>query len=98
MSVIDSLITNRTGGFYNTTDLNRVAEAVQYAKNRLNAAGFNITVTAKQNWTMADIPNVSQMTAYLSDIAAIRAALAVLPTTPTVPPDMDALTVREANA
>ena len=97
MSIIDSLITNRTGGFYNTTDLNRVAEAVQYAKNRLNAAGFNITVTAKQNWTMADIPNASQMTAYLSDIAAIRAALAVLPTTPTVPPDMDALTVREAN-
>ena len=96
MSVIDSLITNRTGGFYNASDLNRVAEAVEYVNNRLTAAGFNITVTAKR-WVAGDIPTVAQMTAYLADIAAIRAALAVYATTPTVPPDMDALTVREAN-
>lgn len=96
MSIIDSLITNRTGGFYNPSDLNRVAEAVEYVNGRLTAAGFNITATAK-HWVAGDIPTVAQMTAYLADITALRAALAVLPTTPDVPPDMDGLTVREAN-
>ena len=97
MSVIDSLITNRTGGFYNASDLNRVAEAVEYVNNRLTAAGFNITVTAKRSWSAGDIPTVAQMTAYLADITKMRGAIAMLSTTPSVPSDMDNLTVEEAN-
>lgn len=97
MSVIDSLITNRTGGFYNPSDLNRVAEAVEYVNNRLTAAGFNITVTAKRSWSAGDIPTVAQMTAYLADITKMRGAIAMLSTTPSVPSDMDNLTVEEAN-
>ena len=97
MSVIDSLITNRTGGFYNASDLNRVAEAVEYVNNRLTAAGFNITVTAKRSWSAGDIPTVAQMTAYLADITKMRGAIAMLSTTPSVPSDMDNLTMEEAN-
>ena len=97
MSVIDSLITNRTGGFYNASDLNRVAEAVEYVNNRLTAAGFNITVTAKRSWSAGDIPTVAQMTAYLADITKMRGAIAMLSTTPSVPSGMDDLTVEEAN-
>jgi hypothetical protein len=97
LSVIDSLITNRTGGFYNASDLNRVAEAVEYVNNRLTAAGFNITVTAKRSWSAGDIPTVAQMTAYLADITKMRGAIAMLSTTPSVPSDMDNLTVEEAN-
>lgn len=97
MSIIDTLITNRAGGYYNTTDLNRIAEAVEYVNNRLMAAGFDMAVTAKQDWAAGDIPNVTQMTAYLADIAAMRAALAVRASTPSVPPDMDDLTAEEAN-
>lgn len=97
LSIIDSLITNRTGGYYNASDLNRVAEAVEYVNNRLTAAGFNLTITAKQDWAASDIPTVAQMTAYLADIAAIRAAIAVYASTPTVPSDMNDLTVEEAN-
>ena len=97
MSVIDSLITNRTGGFYNASDLNRVAEAVEYVNNRLTAAGFNITVTAKRSWSAGDIPTVAQMTAYLADITKMRGAIAMLSTTPSVPSGMDDLTAEEAN-
>ena len=38
------------------------------------------------------------MQRYLADVAALRAALAVLPTTPEVPPDMVKLTYAEANS
>lgn len=97
MSIINTLITNRTEGYYNTADINRVAEAVEYVNNRLTAAGFNLTVTAKQDWAASDIPTAAQMTAYLADIAKLRAALAVRASTPPTPPDMDDLTVEEAN-
>ena len=40
MSIIDTLITNRTGGYYNATDLNRVGHSVSYLAEQLNALPF----------------------------------------------------------
>lgn len=97
MSIIDTLITNRAGGYYNATDLNRVGAAIAYIAARLTAAGYSVPVSPKTDWMMSDKPTVPQMTAYLADIAAIRAALATRPTTPPTPPYMDDLTVEEAN-
>lgn len=91
------LITDRTGGYYNASDLNRVGASVAYLAERLQSAGYSAAVLPKTDWTAADVPNVSQMTTYLDNISAIRGALSVLPTTPAVPPDMDKLTAQEAN-
>lgn len=84
-------------GAYNTTDLNRVGSAIAHIASHLTSAGYSVQVSPKTDWTISDIPTPAQMTAYLSDVAAIRAALAVGSTTPPVPPDMDRLTVNEAN-
>ena len=54
-------------------------------------------MVTKTNWNQEDIPTQSDMTRYISNIAAIRAALATLPATPEPPPDMDGLTYTEAN-
>lgn len=97
MSIIDTLITDRTGGYYNAADLNRVENAVAYLTNRLHTAGYSVNATAKRDWTVNDIPTVTQMTAYLADITAIRNSLSVFSSTPATPSDMDGLTVQEAN-
>lgn len=96
MSVIDSLITDRVGGHYNATDLNRVGEAVQYIADRMNQAGYAVSVAPKTDWTMTDIPMQEQMERYLQDVATLRNALAI-GAVPPVPSDMDGLTVIEAN-
>lgn len=91
-------VANRTDkGFYNATDLNRVESAVEYVAGRLQSFGNAVEVYPKKDWTTKDAPAVSAMKRYLNDVAALRAVLAVLPTTPEVPPDMDGLTYTEAN-
>ena len=49
-------------------------------------------------WYEADVPTVSLMDEYLSNVAALRAVLSLPETTPEVPADMDRLTQAEANA
>ena len=96
MSILDSLITDRVGGHYNATDLNRVCGAVQYVAERLRTIGYAINIAPKTDWTISDIPRAAQMERYLQDVATLRNAL-VIGTTPPVPSDMDDLTVDEAN-
>ena len=49
-------------------------------------------------WYEADVPTVSLMDEYLSNVSALRAVLNLPETTPEVPADMDRLTQAEANA
>ena len=84
-------------GAYNATDLNRVGAAVQYIANRLTECGYTVHVTSKTDWEIADLPQTGQMEIYLGNIAALRGVLALLPTTPPVPGDMEGLTYSEAN-
>ena len=106
MNVIDTLITDRTPsdveagadkGYYNAADLNRVEAAMEYVAARLRAAGCGVSVTAKTDWTMSDIPTPADMDRYLSNLATLRGALTALPATPSVPDDMSGLTWQEAN-
>lgn len=84
-------------GAYNATDLNRVGSAVNYVAGRLNAQGYAVAVSPKIDWTFTDIPTPAQLAAYLADVSAIRAALAVYADTPETPADMKKLTYAEAN-
>jgi len=127
MSIIDSLITDRTAadvrrweelkakafadmtaeeqaewlagmkGAYKPDDRNRVGEAVLYVANRLKAAGNDIMVSPKTDWTREDIPTPAQMIHYLEQIQNVRDVLAVYQTTPAVPADMVDLTHTKAN-
>ncbi len=84
-------------GAYNAVDLNRVGEAINHVAARLRAAGNNIEVSPKTDWTREDIPSPAQMVHYLEQIQKVRDVLAVYQTTPSVPSDMEDLTHTEAN-
>ena len=82
-------------GAYNYTDLNRVGEAVAYVASIMNQSGRSVSVTAKQNWTISDIPTIAQMTAFLNDLTLLKANTTA--TIPNVPQSMDRLTFQTAN-
>lgn len=84
-------------GAYNASDLNRVGLAVDYLTSRLRSYGILAETAPKMDWTVDDAPTISQMRQYLADVEALRSAIAVLQTTPVVPPDMEGLTYTEAN-
>lgn len=87
----------KSKGAYNYTDLNRVGQAVAYLAARLDIYGYDVTVSPKTNWTVADVPTTTTMAQYLTDVAAIRAVLPVPDTTPETPASMDRLTWQTAN-
>ncbi|ODU58424.1 MAG: hypothetical protein ABT01_00370 [Clostridium sp. SCN 57-10] len=104
--MIETLITDRTQGdveqrtakgYYNASDLNRVGQAMRYVAARIAGMGGACAVNPKTDWAMHDIPTETQMAAYLSDLATIRAAYAALPNTPAVPVGMDRMGYSEAN-
>ena len=84
-------------GAYNASDLNRVGAAIRYVAGRLHEYGYSVAVAPKEDWLVDDDPTAGQMESYRHDIAAIRAALAVKPSTPPAPGSMDGLTYVEAN-
>ena len=84
-------------GAYNASDLNRVGQAIAYIADLLNGYGYSVQVYPKTDWTMSDTPTPEQLEQYLANVAALRQALLVLPTTPEVPADMEGLTIQEAN-
>ncbi len=88
---------NGLKGAYNASDLNRVGAAVAYVAGRLTGYGYAVNVDPRQDWQVTDIPTQESMTAYLADVAALRAALTVAAGTPEVPEDMERLTWQEAN-
>lgn len=105
MSIMDTLITDRTQadadarndkGTYNASDLNRVGAAVAYVAGRLLECGTSVDVSPKQDWSESDTPTASQLERYRSDVAALRDALAAMPTTPQAP-TMGNLTWGKAN-
>lgn len=57
----------------------------------------SVTVTAKQDWTVSDVPSPAQMQAYLADILELRGLLTMPDGTPAVPDSMNSLTVDRAN-
>lgn len=84
-------------GAYNYTDLNRVENAVAYLAARLNSLGYTVSVGSTRTWAVTDVPTVSDMTRYLENVQAIRAAYTRFSTTPSAPSSMQKLTYTAAN-
>jgi len=97
MSIIDTLVTNRTGGYYGAEDLNRVGNAMYYIAERLRSFGYAITVNPRTNWTETDKVTVSEANLYLDNLRKLRAAFSMLPTTPNAPGGEKPFDVQEAN-
>ena len=70
---------------------------MSYVAGRLNGYGYAVTVNPKQDWTVSNIPTAGDMETYISDVAALRGAIAVLASTPPTPDSASGLTWREAN-
>ena len=84
-------------GAYNASDLNRVASAMAYLSQRFASAGYSVPVSSPTDWANGDIPTKGDLDTYLDDLRRIRAALAVMDTTPEAPESMDYLTWAKAN-
>lgn len=84
-------------GAYNASDLNRVASAMSYLSQRFASAGYSVPVSSPTDWANGDIPRKDDLDTYLDDLRRIRAALAVMDTTPSEPESMDYLTWAKAN-
>lgn len=80
-------------GGYNYTDLNRVETAVAELAGLLG-----LTLTTKTNWTLWDMPTVSQMERYLGNVVAIRDACPGSVQFPSLPSSMSGLTYSGANS
>lgn len=80
--------TNGLKGVYNYEDLNRVNDAMTYCVSLLTAAGISVTLSGiKNDWTMLGKPTQAQMTQYLANVIALRAAINEPDTLPTAPTD-----------
>lgn len=98
MSIIDTLITNRTSdGYYNISDLNRVGEAMYYVAERLRACGWDIEVNPRTDWIWTDRVTPSAAQRYLRNLRKIRGALVLFATTPPAPDGVRPFTAEEAN-
>ena len=84
-------------GAYNASDLNRVASAMSHLSQRFASAGYSVPVSSPTDWANGDIPRKDDLDTYLDDLRRIRAALAVMDTTPSAPGSMDYLTWAKAN-
>lgn len=84
-------------GAYNASDLNRVASAMAYLSQRFASAGYSVPISSPTDWANGDIPTKGDLDTYLDDLRRIRAALAVMDTTPSAPGSMDYLTWAKAN-
>ena len=98
MSIIDTLITDRTrGDYYNITDLNRVGQAMRYVAARLRACGFDVVVTPRTDWVWTDRATPAAAKRYLNNLRKIRKALVLFVGTPDVPDGKRPFTAEEAN-
>ena len=85
-------------GAYNHTDLNRVTAAMDALKAKLEGYGYNVPgYRYTEPFSEYGWPTPETMTVYLLNVSAIRAVLAVMKSTPSVPVDMERLLLQEAN-
>ena len=76
-------------GSYNASDLNRVGSALIYVNDILTENGYGVLITAKTNWQKMDMFYLSDLRNYLEDVERLRGALAIIKSTPKIPPNFN---------
>lgn len=95
---MDTLITDRTArDHYDTSDLNRVGEAMQYVAARLRSCGWDIEISPRTDWRWTDKMTWAEAKRYISNLRKIREALTLFATTPALPGDVRPFNAQEAN-
>lgn len=79
-------------GAYNYVDLNRVERAVAEL-----AEAYELDLSTKTDWTIADYPTESQMQRYLGNVKAIQEKVGGITLLVTLPETMDRITYVDAN-
>lgn len=98
MSVLDTLVTDRTGpGPYDWHDFNRVQAAVDELVDLFAAHGYQVPVARLPVWGRKDVAFASQCAAYIANVRALRETIDQLPTTPACPENMNGWTWGSAN-
>lgn|GEM_PF-2351920 len=87
----------RESDYYKAPDLNRVGTAVKYLAELLAQYGCRLDTEAKTDWTVNDIPTVTQMARYLLNVKNLRSAISISAGTPNTPNSMQHLTWQKAN-
>ncbi len=82
-------------GAYNSSDLERVDDAIQYLADLLSSYGYSVSVSPKTDWTISDIPRAADMTQYIADLNTLKNAFYG---TTDLPETMDKLTADGANS
>lgn len=87
-------------GSYATSDLNRVGEALNYARDQLTTSGYlgGNEFDARTDWAVGEVPEAGYLSYYLRAVAVIRGAMAQWRTTPATPADVGSLDYQDANA
>lgn len=90
---------NGMKGAYNSSDLNRVGEALTYVKDRLAEAGYlgGNAFYVRTDWKTSDIPTASDLSLIIQATEIVRAAMAQYQTTPATPDDIGSLDIEGAN-
>lgn len=84
-------------GAYNASDLNRVAAAVNFIKDRLQENGYTFEISTKTDWLVSDVPTSAQLEQYLQNILSLKEKFTVKPDTPPLPSSMENLDYVKAN-
>lgn len=88
-------VTDRTSAVqYTQDDLNRVGTDVQYLSDLLATYGYTVSVTAKINWAVGDIPRAAQLSTYLANLNALKTAYY---SSATLPSSMSKINFTDAN-
>lgn len=85
-------------GRYDHRDLNRVEQAVSIVSDMIRELGYvHPRLTVKTNWTREDISTRGDWERYFGNVATLREAITVLPSTPGTPSVNDRLNFERAN-
>ena len=77
--------------------MNRVEGAVALIAGRLTGLGYLFSPAVKMNWTREDVPSKEDMERYFGNVADLRAAIPVYPSTPMAPDIYSGLNYSKAN-
>jgi len=86
---------NTAKAFYNYNDLNRIEEWCEYIEGELNTYHYYCNIIIKTNWTIYDMPTVSEIERIRNNVNTLKQAYYSFTNIPT---SLENMTIQKANA